>query len=419
MFLFFISFSLSYDLSFLSSSVKKRINGKKMLYQCFQGGQFIPLKQLDNGICDCCDCSDEFMNTSVITANNCISNKLSKPQLEQLRDVYKNNIIARNQIKRGNEQRLNQLEVSRRELLTAIETRKRSLNKILEQISISKTNLREWVYSTNGLKMPTEEEMLARKDKFIKKESHIESKKKRYDEEEEEGFSYTKLEDTNFEEKQRVREVKWKQLVKEEYNQLLEMAIKKAQEKETSNHFLSKLKENPLPDTVITYQNLKRDKQKQRSELTQMFTQLNEIEELLKFTQQFDPVWLSAFKKLVHGPIEGSKGDLRITLFTEALIKASYPQPFSMGRFSYFNQTMRFVDGTLMKDDERGSLNTYLFCHHKLEFMYATRQAISRYTAWIGLPEACPETFSNAEFDKLVAIIEPFSHKIVIETSEL
>ena len=418
MLLFFSSFVLSYDLSFLSNSVKKRIDFNKKIYHCAQGDGIIPLNKVDDGNCDCCDCSDEFFNTSVITVNRCINKKISNSQKFNLQSSFKKNILIRNQLKRENLIKISLAEEEYAGLQQEYNQTFEKLKEVIGAIGNIKSSMKEWVYQMNGLKVPTAEEMKARKDAFINRESTVHSIKQNIDEEEEEGFSF-KTEDINFEEKKKIREEKWKIMIKNEFDELLEKAISQTANNDKRD-FLSSLRSSETPQKVTEYKNQKLVKQNLRSQLRVIETKIENVQNTLKFNgKELDPVWLSADNKYIHGPVEKSKGDLRITLFRSAFIVDPPFKRFSMGNFAFLNETMRFLGGNEMNDSMTGSLNVFTFCHDSTEFLYATRQSSSRYTAWVGLPEACPEQYTEEEFQKYLGIIEPFYNKLVFETSEL
>ena len=419
--MFFIVFSFLsfYDLNFLSNSVKRQIDVKNKVFRCLQDNSEIPLEKFSDNICDCCDCSDEFLNNTLVTVNRCEHKKISQSQSYILKDLFKKNILARNQIRRQNEQRIKQYKADLSKLQLQHKELLEKLKKNQKEIAISKKELKEWVYSTNGLKMPTEEEVRARREAYINRESHIESKKRVADEEEEEGFAYHRIEDTNFEEKKRRREEKWDEIVKSEYNELLERAMAKVEPKK--GDFLSKLKDNKQTASQVSrYKELKSEKLKLRNDIYAVESQLSAISQNLRFNgNEIDPVWLSADNVYITGPVEKTKGELRVSLFRHAYIIVPPYDKYDLGEFYSLNSTMRFNGGRRMNDSLTASLNAFVFCHDKAEFFRATRQAPSRYTAWIGIPEACPSEYSDGEFDRHLSIIEPIVDKLVYDTNEL
>ena len=429
-FLFHQSFSLSkYNRELYSSVITERIDEKNKTFQCRFDSKLIPLDKLNDDNCDCCDCSDEFINITLNLKNHCLDiNEIENRA--QLLSFYKESISIRNQLLNSNIKKITKLQNKISNIENEIAQQEQLFNQTNKKLKMAKYNLVKWAYEKNNLKMPTEEELEKQKQDYINKESNYEiqngfsSYKRKYneDEEESEGFSPRKEDNSHIneyeiQERRRRRAAKFEKEQKEKIKELIRKAAEKTRQ---YGSFLSKLMpDTQMPQEIIDVEILREKKTNVKNNLNTLEMKKSKLDIQMQYTKM-GPLWYKGFKKAFRKSIEGEKGDLNIVLFhfANAVLETGQKE---IGTYYTLNNTrMQFMNKKNVEIDGLNTvLNVHLICSSSDKIYTAMKLCPSRYEAFIGIPEICEETFSNEGFNQFISDSKPFLNQIFSSTAEL
>ena len=397
------------------------IDKENSLFQC-RIGSSIHLDKFNDGKCDCCDCSDELLNEDIVQINKCsLPEKIQG--LSQLRQIYRENIRIRNKILNQNQQKINKLKNKIDNLEKERLKEFQNYNHTIQDLKEAKENLRKWAYQTLGLKVPTPESIAKQKEEYINKETtyhYITTESN--DDEEGEDFSESlkripQESEYEIQERRERRAKKFDLEQKEKYKEIIRLA---AEQTKPHGSFLSRLvPDGGIPNEIQAVDQMKINMRKAKARLQAVEMKKSKLEVHMKYIDQ-GPLWYKAHQKTFKGQIANSEGNIYIILFHFA--NAVLPQgQKDLGQLYSFNKTnVKYIDDrNIGTDGLRPGLNAHLICSGQDQILSVQQISPSRYEAFIGLPEACEETFTEEGFTQFVSEMSPFVDKILLNVIEL
>ena len=431
-FLLFHQFSLSfYDRRFLTSVVTERIDEKAKTFKCRFDSKLIPLDNLNDNVCDCCDCSDEFVNVSIAQKNNCkIQEKIENRA--QLLTFYKESIAFRNELLKTNNKKITRLQNKLSNLVDDINQQEKLYNQTRKKLRKAKYNLVKWAYEKNNIQMPSPEEIERQKQEYINKDAsyyhpnefsfYSPRKDSNEDEEEGEGFSppnvrYSQEDEYEIEQRRKRRAAKFDKEQKEKTKEIIRKAAEKSR---PYGSFMSRLmQDSQMPQEIIDVEKLREIKKNIQININTLEMKKSKLD-LHSHYIEMGPLWYKASRKSFKKNIEGEEGNLNVILFHFANAALSTGHK-DLGQYSSLNGTiMQYINKNNVEEDGLNMiLSVHMICSASDVIYSARKLCPSRYEAYIGIPEICEEKFSNEGFNQFISESKPFQNKVLSSTVEL
>ncbi|OHS93018.1 hypothetical protein TRFO_40675 [Tritrichomonas foetus] len=399
-----------------SKNYQKYVDFGSNQFRCPQSNKLISLKEINDGICQCCDGSDEFIN--ITYCFNTCPTSLSKRETTKLRSIFSTAIKNRVALSsnRTTQYRIfkESIEAKRRQ----VDKMKNQLNKAKEAYQKSKTNLKAWVYKTNKIPLPDpkkEEEAMQEYINRIDPRQYL-TKIEEDEEEDEEGVDATpKIDELELESIKEHRINKWLQKKHDAYSDLLQNAL------ETYRATKSKLADkNPKE-----YSNCIKAK-KQLKDIEQSYTNLlNEIQEgdkRLRLNYGPDYIWFT--EKSIEVKIKDEDAVVSFEFMKHATIRFLNPSDPSLeykeiGEFQPpVTRMMHYGPKTITDQWSDYSFSIRMVCFPEFRVFDTKAPVMSRVISTIGLPEVCNTTFSEEDFDNYLHEVAQFK-KEIFENGEL
>lgn len=363
---------------------------------CRNGGQSILFSQFNDGKCDCCDGSDEFLNSGIFCPNNC-EISLPKKTISLFRILYDQSIKLRHSLSAQSHSIFQQSRSQFQNLENTLNQLSLNQNHLQTSLDEKLSSLKSWAYKLLDIKQPTNQELQEQKIQYINRRKYLPLKTQNlFDEEEENiGFEQDEIDETIFEKRRKDREIKWDDQQQLNWNHTLDLALKKSKNHSLFNEFQSfQANLNDLIDriskTKIEQRNYKFDLEEDG---TSDFVWITKKSEELSILVGEDDVFYFSFGKFATF----KKGNQTILL--------GLPTSIRNNRFNFdgkFSSRYRIP----------WSASISFFCYSQTVFFDAFYVSASKIFVVGGAPEACSLDKSDGEFILNLRGLQFQSHKI-------
>ncbi|EAX85233.1 hypothetical protein TVAG_358460 [Trichomonas vaginalis G3] len=398
---------LAFNPNEYSGALQKQFDLDKMTFSCSNSKNQISIEDLNNGICNCCDGSDEFLNSSHYCQITC-PYSLNQRDSNHLLEIFHNGIVQKNAlILKGNDLILKlQNDLARLD----IELGNISLTKenLFKEKKTAKEVLKRDVYQTFQTPYYTSEELKIQKEKFINKK-HDHSKRSKIDDQEVgETVNIYSYDKENSETIRKMRSIKFDDAQKRKFRDLLQKYIAKFAETSQHHNYLeilvSKRQRNPpLLENYISISN--KYKQACINE-SSILTRMESIKQRLNFNE----VWQSLYGISFKDKIENAAATFNI----EFLIAAAAIHQNGIAKFGSFKG---IKDNMLIYEPDRldpikHTVRIRLICYPKIFTLEALQKTKTHLDIKLGLPHVCPSANDDNAFDAWIHEIQFYRNKI-------
>lgn len=414
----------------LTDQILNRADLSNQTYKCFHGDSFVRLNQVNDKNCNCCDGSDEFYNGSAQCPNVCPI-ILTPTEKKQMKSIFIEGISAGKILKQKGK------ELYEKDLnnLTQAHFKTIELQKIFEdskkKFKIADAKLHNWVYQKTEAQIPSEIDQRISRKKFISKSSKKDFSKPPEDQEqmEEEFYPTNTFSRIDFRDQinhQNYRKIKWETEQQNQFQNLLEKALsieRNEQNSQKTKYFHSgiskKLKsllsENTQPEIYQNYLNAMEQSNKSENDYFNILSEVKRLNEVLM--QDYGPnhEWYSSRGKLLECNIQpysffktknnrifrpSKSAKLQLQLFVIVHVTDDYGAKTIFG----FNQRgltpyVEYGPGPPAIDDHPTSIRLKTICFPKEKLIDAMAISPSRIIGLLGMPQACPDSFSQITFE--------------------
>lgn len=420
MFLLILAFLGEFKPEFYSERYRLHFNLDTMKFKCINENKEISIDDMEDGICNCCDGSDEILNSSFSCPNTCPIH-VTNTEAGELKLIFTKGIV--NRVALGQEGQVLYKELQE---LTDVQRIQRDelrnkADSLKTQLKAQKKAVKRWVYETNGLPMPDKKQLALERENYINRDDKVQYKSAAEDEEEEEGFSTQKIDEKAFKRRKQNRANKWDYAQRMRYVDLLNTAIEKTKITETSsNAFLAKLKVGEKVKYHPTYQaflDLEKDYNETQHDLGKISNEvyLNE----LRLDQDYgeEKQWYQCYSKTVSGPVVDTPNVLHLSLMQRVYIRLPST---GCSRSNDYGAYKRRVGNLLVYETDHTDafkgkrvIRVKTVCHPDYVVLDARENTELNADAVIGLPEICPTQYSDRDYTEWLREVQYYKKELL------
>ncbi|EAY12229.1 hypothetical protein TVAG_027820 [Trichomonas vaginalis G3] len=420
MFLFLVSLYGEFKPEYFSERYRMHFNLDSMKFKCFNENKEISIDDIDDGICNCCDGSDEVSNTSFSCPNTCPIH-VKNSEANELKGIFNKGIVNRVVLGAQGQQlyhelsELNKIQTQKRDELSA------TLKEARAQLKKQKKDIKKWVYESNGLPMPDKAKLAAEREKYINRVEKVAYRQDAAEEEEGEGFEVPQIDQEAFKKRKQHRALKWDYAQKEKYINLLNTAIDKTKITESSgNVFLAKLrvaetvKYHPTYQAYLDTQKIVHDTSDELSKIGNS-VYMNNLR--LEIDYGADKQWYQSYGKTLTAPIANTPNKVSISLLQRASVRLPST---GCSRSNDYGAYIKRINNILVYQAEhvdvfkgQRSMRVKCLCHPEYVVLEAHENTDNRAEAVIGLPEVCPAQYSDNEFTQWLREIQYYKSDLL------
>jgi len=414
------------DIKYFSMKYKNHIDLKKGTFQCFQDEAVIPLDHFNNDVCECCDGSDEFLNTTIFCENVCPI-FLTKSEKVSLKHIYQTAILKRIALIEESQKLYNESLNEMESLKESINETEEALSPIAEVLSQKTNSLKKWVYETNNLPLPDPKEVEKEKYEYIHRKDKVRFvERSPYDEAEEEDIVGSKrkvIDKHDYKVRKNHRMNKWKTIQEEKYQELLTKALEKSRPQPSGSGILGKLKviinKHEDPPVYKQYMEAKNLYDETVREYTKLTNKLVNVESLFRSSYGKNNIWFKNKGLVLTDSIPGTSNRVEFALLQHAhliLPSVGCQKSIDLGNFEgMINRMHLFTTQPHMYDQQR-HLQVRFICYPE-HIIFEASQPTTLHTKIVaGAPEVCEESYKQSEFETFLREIQNYKSKIVDES---
>jgi hypothetical protein len=404
----------------LSAEYRRHIDQEANTFTCFTDGKTIPIHKLNDGECDCCDGSDEFLSTTFCYKTCPLT--LSSLERNAFRRLYNRAIVARSAIGAENDAGFQRLDHDVTEMKSTVNATRAALDAANAHLEEANAKLRAWVYRTNGVDPPDPAAQKAARKRYISRLDHVRAKGARVDDEQSEDDA-PELDEADFRRRRERRKIKWENRQEDEYNALLRRALEAAQP--TIPGVLGKLRapvhagRKPAEyEAVMAARDAVTNAQLR---LTNLLNDIKNGEDRLAMDLGHDHVWFDATERSISGPVSGTDRTLVIEWMRRAQLRLPSTGCAVLKNIGQFKgrsgHAMQYWGGHQEDDGVKLSLTIRLVCFPDEIMIQAKVPVVSRVLAVVGLPEVCNATYREADFINFLQEVQEFKDVVIPENA--
>ncbi|KAK8897351.1 hypothetical protein M9Y10_015293 [Tritrichomonas musculus] len=432
LFILFVVFNdnFHFNPSFFTKTYKNRLNPDKTQFQCLRSDKFVTMNQINDGSCDCCDGSDEFINLTYCF-NTCPLH-LSDFEKSFLTNQYYSAIEKRSLLSKNytNEFQLFKTELSNKH--KELDLLEKEYIELAQNYNNSKQTLKSWVYKTLGLppydpiKEKEEKEKYINKiniNKYLKKlnEDEVEEGEEEEGEEEVNNEKSSKITQLEIEQLKDERRLKWAEKKHYEYDKQLKKAIKLYQESNKKSSFFSSNKEDTYPKEYTNCHDLKKKLKNTKIKFEALKDEVRTGD--IRVTQDFgsDNIWFGLSEKQIEVEIPQENAYVSFGFMDSASLNPkenNNNQAFILKREigpyrPPINRMIHYGPKEITDNWNEYSFSVRLICYPEFHVFETTAPIISRIKSVIGLPEACNTTKSEDDLQTFLHEVAPYINQLV------
>jgi hypothetical protein len=397
-----------------SEQYQHHINLTSSTFTCFDRITVISLSRLNDGVCDCCDGSDEF--SSVYCYKTCPI-RLSPAQRATFQRLFARAILARNSIAAEHDSSYRQLQWDVSEMESRVNATRDALDSANSDHEAAQAALRAWVYEANGVEPDDPAaDRIARKA-YVNRLDHVRAKRRSPGEEADEDEELL-IDADDFKKRKERRKAKWEWRKEQKYNELLKRALEKSQPALPGalNRLKSTLQGKKYPAAYQAVLDTRDRASEAQLKLSHLLNDIRNGKDRLEMDVGEDHVWFDATERSITGPVIGTNRTVVVDYFRRAQLRlpsTGCQNLMQLGSFKERTQnTMEFYHGKTEVDGNPLSLTVRFVCYPEEKMFEARAPSVSRVVALIGLPEVCNATATQEDFEHFVQELHSFWNEL-------
>lgn len=406
----------NFNPSFFTKAYKNNLNSDKTQFKCMNSDKYINLNQINDGICDCCDGSDEFLNLTY--CYNTCPLQLTKTDTKKLTNLYYSAIEKRKLLSKNRTDEFLAFKKELSEKHKELDLLKQYVDKLTLDYNNSKQILKAWTYKT--LNLPPFDPVSEKKEKEeyinkinLKKYFKKHHKEDELEEEEEEGTKKTpQISQLELEQIKDKRRLKWAEKKHYEYEKRLQKALETYKES---------IKKMSIAENPTEYTNCKDLKKKLKNAKEKYELLKNEVENGdVRVTQNFGPdnIWFGLSEKQFEVEIPNENAFVSFKFMDSASLNPKDTnQAFLLKREigpyrPPIDKMMYYGPKEITDNWNEYSFAVKLICYPDFRVFQTTAPVISRIQSIIGLPEACNATANENDLQTFLHEVAHYSHEL-------
>ena len=380
-------------------------------FKCFFSDQYFDLTDINNGICDCCDGTDEFLNLTYCFNTCPIS--LKNEEITILKNLYDDALKKRQELEENRAEILNDFTGEIQKKKRAMEILDEVYNDDLKNHQRIKDKLKAWVYKMLEIEPPSPEKEEEEKMEYINKIDLSSFNVIDNDEEgdEDENVKSTpKINDLEIELMKEKRSIKWSRKKQKEYNKLVKKALK-MYHKYTGNNTQN-------PDVYSNYLKSKHLIRVSKHNSSHAMKLYKKYESRLHNTPEENFLWLGLINRRAKLDLPDEKMTIKVRFFDHAKISFSNSKDkkAKTQNLPYqppVNRMMHFGPKEISDKWSDYSFSVRFVCFPQFYIFDIKIPVVSRISATIGLPEYCNSTFKEEDFQNYLHEVYNFKNSIL------
>jgi hypothetical protein len=400
----------------LSPEYIDHINQTRNTFTCFADRREIPLSSLNNGQCDCCDGSDEFLNLTYCYKTCPIS--LNSVERQTFQQLFQRAIFRRLTLGSENDAGYKQLASDIAELKGTINATRDAHTAANKKLEDAQNDLKSWVYRVHNREPPDpSKEKVARKA-YVNREDNVRAAKAPDDEENDEE-AVLELDEADFKRRKQHRKAKWEWRKEEEYQQLLKAAIEMSQPEVPGvlGKLKSKMHSKQNPPEYQAVLDAREALSQAQVKLTNLLSDVRNGEDRLAFDLGPGHLWFDVTERSIHGPVFNTDRTIVIDFFRRAQLRLPSTGCANLRSLGVFKKrtgnVMEYWSDRGEGDGRGKSLTVRFVCYPEDLLISASSPSSLRTIATVGLPEACNTSYTEQDFQNFLAEVQPYAERLL------